>query len=196
VVPGTLGLPGYRRLIETSVSLPAEPASAAVARRFVRDALGEWEAEELIDTAVLLTSELVTNALLHARSAPDLTIRLVDGLLRVSVTDDTPVVPTRKRYGAEAATGRGLLLIETMARAWGSDPSTAGKVVWFELASVDEGRSRSATVDDRASSDAAAGTVGRHGPPSARSLRPPNSRRSPGASARRVRSRAGLGRYR
>jgi len=122
------------------VSLPAEPASAAVARRFVRELLDAWGAGEFEDAAVLLTSELVTNALLHARSATELNVRLADGRLRVGVADRTPVAPVRKRYGKEAATGRGLLLIEAMANSWGTEQREQGKVVWFELSSVDEGR--------------------------------------------------------
>lgn len=89
---------------------------------------------------MLLTSELVTNALLHARSAAELAVRLVDGRLRVAVSDATATVPVRKRYGKDAATGRGLLLIETMSSAWGTEPVDGGKVVWFELSPPDEGR--------------------------------------------------------
>jgi len=89
---------------------------------------------------VLLTSELVTNALLHAHSAPEVAVGLVDGRLRVAVSDATTTVPVRKRYGKDAATGRGLLLIETMASAWGTEPVDGGKVVWFELSPPDEGR--------------------------------------------------------
>ncbi|MDQ6797876.1 MAG: ATP-binding protein [Actinomycetota bacterium] len=122
------------------MSLPAEPASAAAARRFVRDVLAAWGAGEFEDSAVLLTSELVTNALLHARSAAELHVRLAGGRLRVGVSDRTPVVPVRKRYGKEAATGRGILLVETMASAWGTDPNEGGKEVWFELTGPDGGQ--------------------------------------------------------
>ncbi len=125
--------PGYRLAIESRVSLPAEPASAAVARRFVRDVLDAWGAGEFEDAAVLLTSELVTNAVLHARSPAELHVRLAGGRLRVGVSDRMPVIPVRKRYGKEAATGRGLLLVETMANDWGTDPNEDGKEVWFEL---------------------------------------------------------------
>jgi hypothetical protein len=162
--------------------LPAEPASAAVARRFVRDALDAWGAGELEDAAVLLTSELVTNALLHARSAPELDVSLVDGRLRVGVSDSTPVAPVRKRYGSEAATGRGLMLIETMASAWGSDPCEGGKVVWFELTADDHppgGRGQATTASSQAPGsgghDAAGGAVQNR-------RRPPGG---PGASTRR-----------
>jgi len=169
------------------VSLPAEPASAAVARRFVRDLLDAWGAAEFEDAAVLLTSELVTNALLHARSAPELNVRLTDGRLRVGVSDRTPVAPVRKRYGKEAATGRGLLLVETMASAWGTEPSDDGKEVWFELSSVHEGRPAESVEAGIGSSPDPA-----HGTPDHPVDRMPNRRRPPSgpeASTRRPRTR-------
>jgi len=169
------------------MSLPAEPASAAVARRFVRDLLDAWGAAEFEDAAVLLTSELVTNALLHARSAPELNVRLADGRLRIGVSDRTTVVPVRKRYGKEAATGRGLLLVESMASAWGTEPSVDGKEVWFELSSVDEGRSGESVEAGIASpSDLADGAPGDRP-----ADRMPNRRRPPSgpeASTRRPRT--------
>ncbi|MDQ4072562.1 MAG: ATP-binding protein [Actinomycetota bacterium] len=119
--------------IESHLSLPAEATSASRARTFVRDLLASWHAEEFEEPATLLTSELVTNAVLHARSAVEVTVRLADGRLWVGVSDAAAGPPVRKRYGPEAATGRGLLLVERIARAWGSESSATGKVVWFEL---------------------------------------------------------------
>ena len=170
--------------------MPADPSSAAVARRFVRDALDGWGAAEFEEAALLLTSELVTNALLHARSAPDLTVRLLDGRLRVSVADDAPAPPTRKHYGTGAATGRGLLLIESMASDWGSDPASNGKVVWFELVSAENSPSGAAAASRRSPyypAEEPADETGR-----TRQLRrPPSSPGSSRPSGRRVRSRAG-----
>ncbi len=85
------------------------------------------------EPATLLTSELVTNAVLHARSAVEVTVRLDDGQLWVGVSDSDTGPPVHKRYGPEAATGRGLLLVERIARAWGTEVSAAGKIVWFCL---------------------------------------------------------------
>ena len=121
-------------IIETRLSLPPEPASASRARSFVRETLAAWGAEELEEPATLLTSELVTNAVLHARSVTEVTLRLDDGELWVGVSDANAGSPVPKRYGPEAATGRGLLLIERIASAWGTDTSPSGKVVWFRLA--------------------------------------------------------------
>ncbi len=124
---------GIVPLIETMLSLPVHPSSPGRARRFVRDVLAAWGAEQFEEPATLLTSELVTNAVLHARSRPELKLRLTGDRLWVGVSDNTPVSPVRKRYGPEAATGRGLMLVERMAAGWGSDRTPGGKVVWFEL---------------------------------------------------------------
>ncbi len=125
--------PGIVLGIETSLSLPVHPSSPGRARRFVRDVLAAWGAEQFEEPATLLTSELVTNAVLHARSRPELQLRLNGDRLWVGVSDATPVSPVRKRYGPQAATGRGLMLVERMAAAWGTSVSEQGKVVWFEL---------------------------------------------------------------
>ena len=169
--------------------MPADPSSAAVARRFVRDALDGWGAAEFEDAALLLTSELVTNALLHARSAPDLTVRLLDGRLRVSVADDVPAPPTLKRYGTDAATGRGLLLIESMASDWGSEAASDGKVVWFELVSADN-RPSGAAAASRRSRHYPAGEPPGETDRTRQFRRPPSSPGSSRPSGRRVRSRS------
>ena len=134
--------------IESSVSLPAEPTSASRARTFVRDSLAEWGAEDFEEPATLLTSELVTNAVLHARSAVDVTVRLADGELWVGVSDSGTGPPVRKRYGADAGTGRGLLLVERIASAWGTELTASGKVVWFRLAEGAEDAALAALAAD------------------------------------------------
>jgi hypothetical protein len=95
--------------------------------------LSEWAADGYVDAAVLAVSELVTNAVLHARSGPMVTMRLENGRLRVEVQDESAVTPSRKRYGPEAGTGRGLMLVESVAASWGCDTAPGGKSVWFEL---------------------------------------------------------------
>ena len=114
-------------------SLPPDSVSPARARRFVVRALEASGLVDLADTAELLVSELVTNAVLHARSK--IVVRVdVDGQrLRVEVRDDTTGTPQVRSYGAQATTGRGLLLVETLATRWGFKPQAAGKAVWFEL---------------------------------------------------------------
>jgi anti-sigma regulatory factor (Ser/Thr protein kinase) len=83
--------------------------------------------------AVLLVSELVTNALLHARSAPTVELTRDGDRVRVAVCDDSPVAPRRRQYATDAATGRGIALVDHLATEWGSERVGDGKCVWFEL---------------------------------------------------------------
>ena len=113
--------------------LDEDTSSAAAARRFVRETLAGWDLDAHIDTAMLLISELVTNAVLHARCGPEVMLSASGGVLRVEVYDASPVLPARRHYGLHAGTGRGMVLVEEMAAEWGAEPSAGGKVVWFEL---------------------------------------------------------------
>ena len=115
-------------------TLPAEPASAGRAREFVVDALRRLKCDDVADVAELLVSELVTNAILHARSQVQVRVAANDGRVRVEVVDSSPVPARRQHYSTESATGRGLALVDALATDWGSDLLDAsGKSVWFEL---------------------------------------------------------------
>lgn len=114
-------------------TLPAEPVSARQARRFVTRALSEIGLPELTEIALILVSELVTNAILHARSEVTLTVTRTSGGLRMEVGDRSSSAPSVRHYSAEATTGRGLVLVDSLADAWGSDIGPSGKTVWFEL---------------------------------------------------------------
>ena len=118
--------------------LPPESVSAGRARRFVIAALHEIGAERLTDVAALLVSELVTTAVLHARTEVLLRVVCTDPErgVRVEVVDSSLDAPQQRHYGAEAVTGRGMLLVESLADAWGADVGPTGKVVWFELSGV------------------------------------------------------------
>lgn len=116
-----------------SEAFPPEPSSAGGARRLVTRALEEWNADELVDTCSLLVSELVTNSLLHAASDVLVHVDLDDQLVRVGVADRSTTVPVRRQYGAQAATGRGLELVEALATRWGIDTGPEGKTAWFEV---------------------------------------------------------------
>jgi anti-sigma regulatory factor (Ser/Thr protein kinase) len=113
--------------------LPASARSVPEARRHVAAALELWQFDGLVDTARLLTSELVTNAVLHARTAMTLSLEEQDGGIRVSVTDNSPVSPALRRHSANSTTGRGLQLIDQLADAWSVDDDNGGKTVWFAL---------------------------------------------------------------
>lgn len=117
--------------VQTSVTaaelrLSERATSAGLAREFARTTLLSWQSPVDVDDAVLVVSELVTNALLHAHGTP--LIRLlpaVDGV-RIEVCDDSPQPPLPAR-------GLGLALVESLATSWGSSARDRGKAVWCEL---------------------------------------------------------------
>jgi hypothetical protein len=125
---------GRLRPIDASATFPPTTASAGAARRFLRETLTRWDADVFEDHGSLAVTELVTNAVLHARTAVDVSISLDGTRLRVEVRDGNPVLPAQKHYGAQAGTGRGLHIVAGLATGWGADPNPdGGKTVWFEL---------------------------------------------------------------
>jgi len=95
--------------------------------------------EEVGEVASLLTSELVTNALVHGGGDASLSVGLVPGGVHVEVADALPGDLSPSAWSAEATSGRGLALVEALASAWGVRPSGSGKVVWFELTATPPG---------------------------------------------------------
>jgi anti-sigma regulatory factor (Ser/Thr protein kinase) len=119
-----------------TVSLDLAPSarSTAHARHFVVDTLRAWGCDAMAETAALLTSELVTNAILHARTMIQVSVhRLSDGV-QVDVTDSSIAVPVRRPASQDATTGRGLTLLDRLATAWRIEPRSDGKTVSFRLA--------------------------------------------------------------
>jgi anti-sigma regulatory factor (Ser/Thr protein kinase) len=124
---------GTRR---TSVrSLPAESTSPGTARRWARSVLDSWElGDEAAETAVLCLNELVTNAVLHARSRSRVELDLDRLRLLVLVSDDGQTSTlSAQRTRADAVRGRGLALVEELSDAWGTERDSNGTTVWFEL---------------------------------------------------------------
>ncbi|WP_371499276.1 ATP-binding protein [Kitasatospora sp. NBC_00374] len=120
--------------------LPLRARSAGRARALLRDQAHAWGLpEDTTETALLLLSELVTNACRHARvpSGRRVGIRCIlrDGTLRVEVSDPGDGVPRPRRAGPDDESGRGLVLVAALATGWGTHPrpSGPGKTVWFEL---------------------------------------------------------------
>ena len=118
-------------------------ASPRAARRFVADVLDDTSLP--VDLILLLVSELATNAVLHART--DFTVRVVvdDGVhrARVEVEDGNERPPSIAHTPAEATSGRGLQLVQSLAESWGVEGRIAGKLVWFELSDhADDGGDR------------------------------------------------------
>jgi anti-sigma regulatory factor (Ser/Thr protein kinase) len=104
------------------------------ARRALRELLQGWGRPGRSETAELLTSELVTNALVHTDDDAVLTAVVSPDGLRVEVRDSVPRRPRPCAQAADEGThGRGLVLVQSLADAWGVRVQSAGKVVWFEL---------------------------------------------------------------
>ena len=122
----------------SQLRLPPTTDSVPVARRHAREQLRHSGAD--VDTVVLLVSEVVTNAVLHARSDVFLTVSDEGETARVEVRDSSPVRPRVHRFAVESATGRGLRLLDLLAKRWGveSDPRTGGKIVWFDVGEESE----------------------------------------------------------
>jgi anti-sigma regulatory factor (Ser/Thr protein kinase) len=117
------------------VRLTAGPAAAAQARSQVRAAVYAWDVPVDPDTAVLLASELVTNAIRHETSGTiTLAITCSCGELRVDVHDSSYSLPVVLEAALEAEAGRGLMLVATLSDQWGFYRTPAGKAVYFTLA--------------------------------------------------------------
>ncbi|MEU3721614.1 ATP-binding protein [Streptomyces sp. NPDC031705] len=109
-------------------------------RDFTRRALADWlgpEDSEAGDDVLLLVSEVVTNACLHAGGPRELVLRHSPGMLRVEVSDDSPEPPVRRATRDRSRPGgHGLVLLERLAKNWGSLPASegrSGKTVWLEV---------------------------------------------------------------
>lgn len=115
------------------LDLPPSTDSVPAARRFVRARLLDVNVD--VDVATLLVSEVVTNAILHARTGVTLTVDQHGATAHIAVHDGSPLHPRPHEFSATSATGRGLRLLDQLAARWGveSDRERGGKVVWFEV---------------------------------------------------------------
>lgn len=122
---------------EPTLDLQPEPGAVRDARDWVSRMLAGWD-DDRVETARLLISELVTNAILHARTA--ISVRFVpDGArARFEVGDHLSAGPSHKRFAPDSVTGRGLRLVAALADDWGVSRAGDGKVVWFVLAPTAE----------------------------------------------------------
>src|SRR4051794_36146844 len=115
---------------------PADQAAVAQARRFVRETLIGWGADDAMDDAVLLTSELATNAVVHARTPFEVICRAAGDTVQVEVVDGdgSRVLPApAPGDDPDRTSGRGLLMPVMLAAEWGVSYSAASKTVWFRL---------------------------------------------------------------
>ena len=126
-------------LQEISAHLPPQLDSPRIARRLVARALEEWDCAAALDTVVLLVSEVVGNAVVHAGTEVQVAVRLLTHAIRIEVTDASPAQVRPQRVEADAESGRGLYLVERLAAAWGEEHTPEGKTVWFEVPRLDSG---------------------------------------------------------
>ncbi|MGW5232895.1 ATP-binding protein [Streptomyces nodosus] len=135
-------------LLARSLRLTAVPSAASVSRMFVSHTLKLWQLEDHAETATLVMSELVTNAVkasgitdtdpkswqIKAEHVIGIQLRAIEASLYVEVWDRTDAAPVRRNPSLEAEGGRGLLLVEQLAKRWDVyRPHVGGKVVWAEL---------------------------------------------------------------
>lgn len=117
-------------------TVPADPVAVSESRTFLRHTLENWDInDEVADTAVLCLSELVTNAVIHARAGCVVRVVLDQSILTVMVRDggSTKVASTVPVDDPLQAYGRGLHLVDSLVTRWGSERDSAGTSVWFVL---------------------------------------------------------------
>ena len=120
--------------VERRLTLVPVPESARTARRLVADVLSSARAEHFTDTATLLTSELVTNGIVHAHTDLQVIVDATATWVRVEVVDGNSQLPARREYDENASTGRGMEMVELLADEFGIESlEDDGKRVWFRL---------------------------------------------------------------
>jgi anti-sigma regulatory factor (Ser/Thr protein kinase) len=132
-------IPDRPLLVVTSTMGP-QPRSAGSARATVRDTLARWGHQDLADTACLLVTEILTNAIRHARCPIRMHLCRAAEEVIVEITDDSPEFPQRRLPDDDDEGGRGLLLVDALADGWGARPAVPGKTVWFTLRIPPDGR--------------------------------------------------------
>lgn len=118
----------------STIALPADPGSATRARDFLKEAICVAHGKSVLDDAVLLASETVTNAVLHGSPPIVLSVDCTGEAVEVRVRDENPVMMLAPDDGAPDERGRGLILVELLSDGWGVDLVPPGaKEVWFRL---------------------------------------------------------------
>ncbi len=116
-----------------SATLAGDASSIRLARALVDRSIDQVPIE-VRHTAVLLTSEVVTNAVLHGGGSFTLSVEVTEDRLRVSVSDHSPRAPDVLVVSSEREHGRGMAIVASQATAWGARLDGHRKTVWFELA--------------------------------------------------------------
>ena len=130
--PGSGRTTADEHLVSSTVLLPVPPSVGSV-RRFVRDALTGWGLDHLVGDAVLITSELATNAVTHGSSPFRTSLTRTGDVLRVSVEDGSSAWPRRHQALPGDQDGRGMAIVAVLSQRTGCDATAGGKVAWAEL---------------------------------------------------------------
>ncbi len=120
---------------EALVHLASDVASLGEGRRFVARTLRDWNVDESrIEPVLLVANELVANAIVHARSAPVLSLAAAGDDLLLRVSDESRALPVPQAPAVDDDGGRGLILVEALSDRWGIDTDAGGKSVWVAFA--------------------------------------------------------------
>jgi len=132
-----LGQPAVR----TTLRLACTPDAPALARSFVDDSCGQWHvSQEVTEALRLISTELVTNVVVHAGTPMSLVLRRSHRHIHVAVIDDEPrPAVLRPPASPQSASGRGLIFVEAFSSAWGCTPTATGKSTWATLANRSSG---------------------------------------------------------
>ena len=122
--------PARRRVTR---QLPADVQAGRTARRVLDEVCTRWRLEELREAALVIATELVTNAVDHVGTPIELCVTVRHGVLRIEVSDHSDVLPVPLDLAPGATQGHGLRLVDSMASHWGALNTTWGKTVWAEL---------------------------------------------------------------
>lgn len=124
--------------------LRTKPVAVAVehARTLVRTMLGQWSLLHLEEAVAAVAVELVANAVLHARTNVELSLRRTDGGVMVEVRDYAAEPPCVIRAAPDGTSGRGMRIVQAMAASWGARPAPGGKIVWAVIEATRAGDGR------------------------------------------------------
>jgi anti-sigma regulatory factor (Ser/Thr protein kinase) len=126
---------GFSGAVDRELKLDLDPSAPGRARRFFAETAREWRLQaELVEIAELVVSELVSNAVEHAKTASVVVLGRGDGLLLIAVRDASTIHPEPRALDATSFRGRGLGLIDRLSVSWGVQRLTDGKSVWAILA--------------------------------------------------------------
>lgn len=132
VAAGLLEL--VHEVLSATQRFPEDLSSPRAARRFLDEVLERWECQPAIESLQVLISEVVTNAVLHAHSQPEVSVVMLTNSIRVEVSDDSEEMPNVGEPDDLAVSGRGLAMVASESSGWGvSRRPSGGKTVWFDV---------------------------------------------------------------